>query len=235
VRIRRIRRGSGDGTHGNESVRNKGSLPGRPDGRRPAGQRRFREEWSRLGQMADGPVVPAKPGNAGGGKGPWSKAGVEYGREPRRLTVGLPTPIDRFGSCRRRYRRKPRRNRNAASTASGTRSPRRGAVARESAGGVAEPDVSAAAPPSQMVIASQRAARHRVPPISGRVSLWETRPPPTAQGTQRPAESEGMRPWTRAGCGSSARPVRRAGCGNGARRRHSGTDNRKGREQIRFA
>ena len=29
--------------------------------------------------VAERPVVPGKPGNAGGGKGPWFKAGTESG------------------------------------------------------------------------------------------------------------------------------------------------------------
>ena len=33
-------------------------------------QRLAREGWSRPGQMTDGPVVPTKPGNSVGGKGP---------------------------------------------------------------------------------------------------------------------------------------------------------------------
>jgi hypothetical protein len=34
-----------------------------------------REGWAWPGQMADGPVVPLRPGNAGGGKGPcpWTR------------------------------------------------------------------------------------------------------------------------------------------------------------------
>jgi len=35
-------------------------------------------QGGRLG-VAERPVVPGKPGNAGGGKGPWFKAGTESG------------------------------------------------------------------------------------------------------------------------------------------------------------
>ena len=61
-----FRRGSGGSTHGRDSMCNKGSLPGRPPG-----QRRTREGQRRPRQMADGSVVPWKPRNGGGGKGPW--------------------------------------------------------------------------------------------------------------------------------------------------------------------
>ena len=42
--------------------------------------------------MADGPVVPTKPGNAGGGKGPWSKGQRSKRRRTGRLAMGLTTP-----------------------------------------------------------------------------------------------------------------------------------------------
>ena len=41
--------------------------------------------------MAERPVVPWKPGNAGGGKGPWVKAGVERG-DSREIGVSLQPP-----------------------------------------------------------------------------------------------------------------------------------------------
>jgi len=67
--IRSFRRGIGDGTYARGAVRNKGSLPGcsRPAWR---AQRSAREGEGRPRQMTDGLVVPLKPGNAGGGKGP---------------------------------------------------------------------------------------------------------------------------------------------------------------------
>jgi hypothetical protein len=68
-RTRLFHRGSGDGTHGTELMRNKGSLPERSAAWLAVEQRRTREGPSRLGQMTDGLVVPVKPGNAGGGKG----------------------------------------------------------------------------------------------------------------------------------------------------------------------
>jgi hypothetical protein len=47
-----------------------------------ARQRRAREGQRRPGQMADGPVVPTNPGNAGGGKGPWFGSGARRGNSP---------------------------------------------------------------------------------------------------------------------------------------------------------
>ena len=51
-------------------------------------QRDAREGVSRLFEVAERSVVPMKPGNAGGGKGPWFQASVlaasdlEIGDEP---------------------------------------------------------------------------------------------------------------------------------------------------------
>ncbi len=42
--------------------------------------------------VADGFVVPRKPGNAGGGKGPEFKTGVGRGVRARRLAMSLRTP-----------------------------------------------------------------------------------------------------------------------------------------------
>ena len=61
--------------------------------------------------VADGFVVPRKPGNAGGGKGPEFKTGVGRGTRARRLAMSLETPRTvqkprvtphATGSCRRR-------------------------------------------------------------------------------------------------------------------------------------
>lgn len=49
------------------------------------------DSWIWRPGMADGPVVPKKPGNAGGGKGPWFKGNATSG-EVRRLG-NLSTPI----------------------------------------------------------------------------------------------------------------------------------------------
>src|ERR687894_519757 len=42
--------------------------------------------------MADGLVVPAKPGNAGGGKGPEFKEGAGRGTRARRVAMSLSPP-----------------------------------------------------------------------------------------------------------------------------------------------
>ena len=42
--------------------------------------------------VADGLVVPAKPGNAGGGKGPEFKEGVRRGMRARRVAMSLSPP-----------------------------------------------------------------------------------------------------------------------------------------------
>ena len=77
--IQRFRRGIGDGM---------------PDTRRtdatreaPAAAARDPQPDAREGQagpcgVAERPVVPMKPGNAGGGKGPWFKINVRKRREP---------------------------------------------------------------------------------------------------------------------------------------------------------
>jgi hypothetical protein len=66
----RFHRGSGDSTYGNGLRRNKGSLPRQVSGRQPGTKRPTRKGRGRSGQMAEGFVVPTKPGNAGGGKEP---------------------------------------------------------------------------------------------------------------------------------------------------------------------
>src|SRR3954452_2371492 len=65
-------------------------------GRHPDGQRRPREGGRRSGQMADGFVVPLRPGNAGGGKEPCPGTGEESGKTPE---IGpRPTNSARTGS-----------------------------------------------------------------------------------------------------------------------------------------
>ena len=44
-----------------------------------------REGQAGPGRVAERPVVPTKPGNAGGGKGPWFEADVERSKGPRRM------------------------------------------------------------------------------------------------------------------------------------------------------
>src|SRR6201994_1283021 len=70
--------------------------------------------------VAERPVVPMKPGNAGGGKGPQFKADARRGEGPGDwATYQLRTA---FRNCRRRYTRKRRQNPATASTPSTTRS-----------------------------------------------------------------------------------------------------------------
>src|SRR3954453_5177427 len=83
---KRTRRAAGDpagvvvaARTGEEPTRNKGSLPGCRGGAR---QRRVREDRGRPGQTADGPVVPSRPGNAGGGKGPWLETSERSSESP---------------------------------------------------------------------------------------------------------------------------------------------------------
>jgi hypothetical protein len=65
----RSHRGSGGGTCGeNRGATREVCLSAQ--GRQTLGQRRVREDRSRLGQMADGLVVPVRSGNAGRGKEP---------------------------------------------------------------------------------------------------------------------------------------------------------------------
>ena len=79
ISTQRSHRGSDGSTHGKEPTRNKGSLPGWWGG---ADQRQVREDRGRPGQMADGSVVPWRPGNAGGGKGPWFETSERSGESP---------------------------------------------------------------------------------------------------------------------------------------------------------
>ena len=52
---------------------------GRPCRVTDAGQRDAREGQARPGRESERPIVPLKPGNAGGGKGPWFRTSVESG------------------------------------------------------------------------------------------------------------------------------------------------------------
>src|SRR3954470_2685283 len=65
---------------------------GSPRRRGPDPQPEVREDQAGPSGVADGFVVPRKPGNAGGGKGPEFKTGVGRGRRARRLAMSLRTP-----------------------------------------------------------------------------------------------------------------------------------------------
>jgi hypothetical protein len=83
----RSRRGSGDGMSGQIS----GATRETPLGGPSTDQPEAREGQAGPGGVADGSVVPSRPGNAGGGKGPWLKAAHHVARD-RRLARSLATP-----------------------------------------------------------------------------------------------------------------------------------------------
>ncbi len=62
-----------------------------------AHQLEAREGQAGFGGVADGSVVPMKPGNAGGGKGPWFKAAQEVTRARR---MGQPWYSDKRQATR---------------------------------------------------------------------------------------------------------------------------------------
>ena len=66
-------------------ARNTGDLPGRPEGQRT-------HQGVRPRQESEGPIVPQKPGNAGGGKGPWFGHAFRKAKGGRGLAAGLATP-----------------------------------------------------------------------------------------------------------------------------------------------
>ena len=113
---RPLHRGTGGSTYMKESVRNTGS-PATWSGmtnRTPA-----RDRLDARG-VAERFVVPLKPGNAGGGKGPQFKTDARRGEGPGDwATYQLRTV---FRNCRRRCTRKRRLNPATASTPSTTRS-----------------------------------------------------------------------------------------------------------------
>ena len=91
----RFRRGNGGGTHG----RGGWTQHGKPRRWRGTRQPTTREGWVGPFGVAERPVVPVKPGNAGGGKGPWFESSVRTGgkghgdwREPIRPGKGPETP-----------------------------------------------------------------------------------------------------------------------------------------------
>jgi hypothetical protein len=88
-RTSRSRRGSGDGTSGKISDATRET----PLGGCQQDQPEAREGQAGLSGAADGSVVPMKPGNAGGGKGPWLKAAQHVARDGR-LAMSLATPAN---------------------------------------------------------------------------------------------------------------------------------------------
>jgi hypothetical protein len=70
--------------------------------------------------VAERPVVPARPGNAGGGKGPQFKTDARRGEGPGDWATYQLRRVSR--SCRRRYTRKRRQKRVIAFTRCTTRS-----------------------------------------------------------------------------------------------------------------
>ena len=83
----RFRRGKDDGMHAKGVRRNTGSPIG---GGGPPNRQPVRVRSGRSG-VAERFVVPEKPGNAGGGKGPWFRGNAGRG-ESREIDVSLPTP-----------------------------------------------------------------------------------------------------------------------------------------------
>ena len=77
-----------------------------------AAQPASREDRAGLGGKSERPILPEKPGNAGGGKGPWFKgdAGRSKGTE---IGVSL-TTLEMSGSFRRHGMPKRRANRSCA-------------------------------------------------------------------------------------------------------------------------
>ena len=73
IRLPRVRRGVDDGMSARRRVQHgkSGAVMARDH------QRDAREGQARPHRMAERPVVPAKPVNAGGGKGPWFKVNAE--------------------------------------------------------------------------------------------------------------------------------------------------------------
>jgi hypothetical protein len=90
----RSRRGSGDGM----SARGDGTQHGKPRGvKRYDLQPDAREGQAGPHGVADRPVIPSKPGNSGGGKGPDFGSGLEVGRIGRVTMLSI-TSNKRFGT-----------------------------------------------------------------------------------------------------------------------------------------
>jgi len=50
-------------------------------------------------RMAEGPVVPRKPGNAGGGKGPWLRINAGSGEGGRLVNLSTPIGVQKLQSA----------------------------------------------------------------------------------------------------------------------------------------
>ncbi len=97
-RTGRLRRGIGGGTHG----RWEWTQHGKPRRWRGTRQPTTREGWVGSFGVAERPVLPLKPGNAGGGKGPWFESSVWKEKGTWGLARAYPT-LKRSGDSRRRY------------------------------------------------------------------------------------------------------------------------------------
>ncbi len=89
TRTQRSHRGSGDGMSAQE-IQTQHGKPQAVGARDP--QPDAREGQAGPPGVAERPVVPRKPGNAGGGKGPQFKANVRRGTRAGRLAMSLPPP-----------------------------------------------------------------------------------------------------------------------------------------------
>ena len=171
-----------------------------------AGQRLCREARSRPLGVADGVVVPMRPGNAGGGKDPWSGNGA--GRSERQAI-----DASRLGrrqgskSSPRHHMRKRRRESSIYRPTGGSAGAESAAVSKLAALWTANGPTSGCAGGARWAARGLTAT----PTMSARQSV-APRAPVCADA--RPSVGEGMIP-ERAGCGKSARPVRRAATGNG--------------------
>ena len=162
-----------------------------------AGQRWCREARNRPLGVADRVVVPVKPGNAGGGKDPWSGNGA--GRSERQAidALRLATPKSRGAS---------------QGTTCESEGGSRGCIGKlavaldlTALGAVIGPASGCAGSTrwaARGFTASPTSAQHVVAPRA------------PVRASARPSVGEGMI-LERAGCGKSARPVRRAATGNG--------------------
>ena len=79
IKFHQTCRGIGDGMQAKGTMRNTGS----PSGDRDMDQLAARERKAGLTGMAERLVVPTKPGNSGGGKGPQLKGNARSDKGPR--------------------------------------------------------------------------------------------------------------------------------------------------------
>src|SRR4051812_30766111 len=85
----RLHRGSGDGTH---TTRTDATRETPPRGL-SEGQPEAREGEAGRGGESEGLVIPMKPGNAGGGKGPWFKPMWKVAKEGRLSNLETPSNV----------------------------------------------------------------------------------------------------------------------------------------------